>query len=204
MQLTRITLLATTVLAATVLGNTVIAHADDTTDGKTTTRANFTVNPGTLSLVSVPTEINFESATFDQLLATKTPSLAMDAKTSVNPTIVVQDYRGTGSEWNLKANVSSFKNGSSTVEGTMTLAGTADLANTDAVSTFNGGTIGSGDSLVWSAKEANTNGIDQATATLGSGTQLDLTNKEGLQNGTYKGTMTWTLANDQSSAVSQG
>ncbi|KRL59536.1 WxL domain-containing protein [Latilactobacillus fuchuensis] len=214
MQLTRITLLATTILAATVLGNTVIAHATINEDGVTgKTTAKFNVEKGgadTLQLLAVPANLDFKSANLADLILRDTNSLPMDLAASANPTITVQDYRGTGSKWHLNGNVSSFtndKNSSSQVTGKITLAGSAHLANATTENEnvdFKSSVIGSADSEVWSSETAKTNGIDQATVTLGQGTQLDLTNKKGLQDGTYTGTITWTLGNDQSSTVSQG
>lgn len=216
----QISLFATILMAGVALAvvPTTTVSADDNADTSAQTGAStaeFTVNAGDLTLVSVPNlqfgNVNVadlqstgdETFTLQQagntVVGTQSPTSAADDTPQGNSTgdLTVNDYRGTNSGWTLTASLSQFSNGSSTLSGTIVLS---NLTMTNSVSatipTIQPAVIASSDTatpykIEVAAKNA---GQGSNTAAITSST-LALIKSNDVVNGTYDATMTWTLTN---------
>lgn len=216
----RISLFATILTAAMVVAfvpTTTVSAADnaDTSAQTGASTAEFTVNAGDLTLVSVPNlqfgnvnvaDLQSTGATTYTLqqsgstvAGTQSPTSAADDTPQGNSTgdLTVNDYRGTNSGWKLTASLSQFANGASTLSGTIVLS---DLTMTNSVSatipTIQPAAIASNATPTpWdievAAKDA---GQGSNTATI-TGSTLELNKSKEAVDGTYDATMTWTLTN---------
>lgn len=165
----------------------VSAQAEDIT---TNSAGEFKVDAGTLELKAVPT-FNFENAKVADLVTTGQTLKYVDDKVtgtgikSTGTDLTVSDFRGTDQpDWNLKATLGDFKNGTTTINGSLAYATDGTAA----------GTLTSTAASVWDNTKAATNGVKSVTAgTKAAGTALTLPATASVATGTYDATITWTL-----------
>lgn len=221
MKLTKILLLSTMVLGSIAVPS--IANAAD--DGKTPTgveattdtpataktTGEFEVKAGKLTLDAAP-DYNFgahdimdiikDNASLEQVDNTVKNQGTDDHTTNkglatTTNKLQVTDYRGAGSIWDLKAQITPFANTSKenagTIDGIIALTGLNSKAE-----------IGKDESTVWDSTTAATNGVGSKDVDQTTGATLALSNAEGIQAGVYDATITWTLENTAASKAALG
>lgn len=221
MKLTKILLLSTMVLGSIAVPS--IANAADgdvtptgieaTNDTPATakTTGEFEVKAGKLTLDAAP-DYNFgahdiidiikDGASLDQIDNTVKNDAVDDHNTDTGlakttDKLQVTDYRGAGSVWDLKAEMTPFTNTSKdnagTVDGVITLTGLNE-----------GAEIGSTSSTVWDSATAATDGQASKDVEQKTGAKLGLSNATGVQAGVYDATITWTLENTAAQTAQLG
>lgn len=172
--------------------STTSVHADSTgttaDSTGTTSVGKFTVNPGSLSIDSVP-DFNFGSTSVKDL----TTGTTLNYQSGSNNKLTVSDYRGASNpDWTLGASLSDF----TSTSGNRKVAGSINLA-TD---TKAAGTISKTGGKVWDNVDAETNGAGDASATVSTDTKLVTEANSAVDGGNYTSTITWTMTNTAASA----
>ncbi|MFD1433196.1 WxL domain-containing protein [Lacticaseibacillus yichunensis] len=168
------------------------------------TTAEFTVEPGALTLDEVP-DLNFGTVPIKNLIEGDATAELVGYENVLpgddgNQTgdVQVSDYRGSNAGWSLYAQMTPFAlstDANVTLDGTMTLTG-AETTSTGVAPGAFGGDIAtdSQNVLVWNAAVNTGTGQNNDVTEAGEDNYLTLDRNTGAVPGRYDSDVTWTLA----------